>query len=79
MAANPNRRPMPECPPGYKPNPGYLPKDAKGKRVRVVLMNGRQPADVSPAMPPGWAADEKSGCRWTKTGDEWDIAWYIVL
>ena len=54
-----------------KPNLGYCPAEAAGKRVRVVLANGQTPKE-------SWPADGKSGCRWTLTGHPFDIAEYEV-
>jgi len=56
----------------FRPNPGHCPRDAQGKRIRVILANGR-PAKGD------WAADGKTGCRWTKTGSPFDIAEYEVV
>jgi hypothetical protein len=63
------------------PNRGKCPKEAIGKRVIVNLANGRVCGReaVSSATPVGWAADGKSGCRWSISGSEWDIANYQVL
>lgn len=66
--------------PDWKPNPGRCPAEAKGKRVRVQLANGVIAKDEGGAtVPPGWAADEKGGCRWSKKGSPFDIAFYKVL
>lgn len=62
-----------------KPNPGYCPAEAKGKRVRVKLVNGKVNGDIAPHLPPGWAADGKYGCRWDNTGFAFDIAEYEVI
>jgi hypothetical protein len=63
-----------------KRNPGHLPIDAIGKRVRVQLSNGRiGRADDNPMSPPGWAADGKGGCRWSRTGGSHDIDFYEVI
>ena len=63
-----------------KPNPGHLPKEAEGKRVRVQLAHGGiGKCDDNPMSPPGWAADGKGGCRWSITGSRFDIAAYEVL
>lgn len=53
-------------------NPGHCPREAAGKRVRVVLRNGMRPAE-------SWAADGKTGCRWTLEGHPFDIAEYEVI
>ena len=67
-------------PPGFKPNRGALPNEARGKRVRVIMAHGREGSyDNNPMSPPGWAADGKGGCRWTLTGSDSDIAFYLVL
>lgn len=62
-------------------NPGYCPTGAAGKRVIVKLRNGRvcgrEP--VGNALPAGWAADGRQGCRWSLTGDPFDIVAYEVL
>ncbi len=54
-----------------KPNPGYCPPEATGKRVRVILANG-QPGKQD------WPADGRHGCRWTLTGAAHDIAMFEV-
>lgn len=66
---------------GMLPNPGRLPFEAAGKRVIVELRNGRVcgTEPVASGAPLGWAADGQGGCRWTLTGDGWDIAFYRVL
>ena len=61
-----------------KSNDGELPPEAIGKRVRVVLACGLRPVD-DPAMPPGWAADGRGGCRWSLTGHPSDIARFEVI
>jgi len=55
-----------------KRNPGHCPREAQGKRIRVILANGRHAKG-------DWAADGKTGCRWTKTGSAFDIAEYEVV
>lgn len=55
-----------------KPNPGYCPAEAAGKRVRVRLANGQLGPDT------GWAADGRYACRWSITGHSHDIAFYEV-
>lgn len=63
-----------------KPNPGYLPSEAIGKRVRVQLAHGGIGAtDGNPTSPPGWAADGKSGCNWRRVGSRFDIVQYEVV
>jgi len=58
-----------------KRNPGHLPPEAEGKRVRVRLACGRRGrCDNNPMSPPGWAADGRNGCRWSLTGSPFDIA-----
>lgn len=62
------------------PNPGYCPDSAIGKRVRVRLAHGGIGAtDDGTTTAPGWAADGRSGCRWSITGDRFDIAAYEVV
>jgi len=62
------------------PNPGHLPPEAIGKRVIVRLEHGGiGKADPNPMSPPGWAADGRTGCRWTRTGSPYDIAEYEVI
>lgn len=56
-----------------KPNPGHLPPEARGRRVRVRLASGEIVAA------PGWPADGPGGCRWTLAGQPYDIAAYEVL
>ncbi|MCA1199170.1 hypothetical protein K9B35_14425 [Sphingomonas sp. R647] len=53
-----------------KPNPGLLPPEAIGKRVRVPLVNGEEH---------DWPADGKGGASWACTGHPFDIASYEVL
>lgn len=63
-----------------KPNPGYCPAEAEGKRVRVWLVHGGEGSyDDNPMSPPGWAADGRTGCSWTITGSQFDIAFYQVI
>jgi hypothetical protein len=63
-----------------KPNPGHLPQEAIGKRVRVLLANGELGRnDDNPMSPAGWPADGKNGCRWEIAGLPFDIAEYEVL
>lgn len=63
-----------------KPNPGYLPPEASGRRVRVRLANGEiGRTDDNPMSPPGWAADGRGGCRWDYSGSAFDIVEYQVL
>lgn len=56
---------------GMLPNPGRCPREAIGKRVNIELRNGR--------VCHNWAADGQSGCRWTLTNNDWDIAFYEVM
>ena len=64
----------------FRANPGRLPADAIGRRVRVRLAHGGLGAcDPNPMSPPGWAADGKGGCSWAKTGSPFDIAEYEVI
>lgn len=58
------------------PNPGYLPSDAIGKRVFVLLENGMDNRDRDPAAAPGWSAESAS---WRRTGHPFDIAEYEVV
>lgn len=61
-------------------NPGHLPDDAAGKRVRVKLAHGGFGAcDPNPMSPPGWAADGRGACRWSRTGSPFDIDFYEVI
>lgn len=53
-------------------NPGRLPKEAVGKRVRVVLVNGRRPEQ-------SWPADGPGACNWRRTGSPFDIDFYEVV
>jgi hypothetical protein len=65
---------------GMRPNPGYLPVEAIGKRVRVRLAHGGLGAtDANPMSPPGWAADGKGACRWSITGQPHDIREFEVI
>lgn len=61
---------MIEAATAMKPNPGFCPLEAEGKRVRVKLANGHVGE---------WAADGRGGCRWTIEGHEHDIAEYEVI
>jgi hypothetical protein len=52
-------------------NQGHCPTKAAGKRVNVILRNGDEGKS--------WAADGRQGCRWTLTGDDYDIvAWALA-
>lgn len=63
-----------------RPNPGHLPEEAIGKRVRVRLANGELGrSDNNPMSPPGWAADGRGGCRWSIEGQPHDIVEFEVL
>lgn len=46
-------------------NPGHCPSEAIGKRVNVVLANGRKVSGVP--------ADGSHGVNWAKRGDNFDI------
>lgn len=61
-------------------NPGRLPPIAAGKRVVVRLRNGDVWGRdaVTTVTPAGWAADGKSGCRWSLTGSPHDIVAFEV-
>lgn len=62
------------------PNPGHLPPEAIGKRVRVKLANGRiGTSDPNPMSPPGWAADGKGGCNWALRDHPFAIVEYEVV
>jgi len=54
-----------------RPNPGFCPTEAYGKRIRVWLANRWIGED--------WPADGRAGCRWTLTGCIFDIAFYEVM
>jgi len=56
-----------------KPNPGYCPSEAIGRRVAVRLANGIT------VLAPGWPADGKAGCDWRRNGHPYNIAEYEVL
>lgn len=56
------------------PNPGHLPPEAIGKRVRVIL-RGDRPGDA----PHEWPADGRFGCTWSKAGHPADIEQYEVV
>jgi len=63
-----------------KRNPGHLPSEAIGKRVRVKLEHvGKGATDPNPMSPLGWAADGKGGCNWRRSGNPFDIAEYEVI
>lgn len=55
-------------------NPGHLPAEAQGKRVRVVLANGARAGGAA-----GWPADGKGACRWDRSGSPFDIDFYEVI
>lgn len=55
-----------------KPNPGHCPAEAAGKRVRVIMRDGSTSKG-------DWAADGRSGCRWSLTGCRFDIKEYEVV
>ena len=62
------------------PNPGHLPPQAVGKRVRVVLENGNEGrTDGNPMSPLGWAADGRGGCNWTLRDHPFAIAKFEVI
>jgi hypothetical protein len=69
--------------PKWKENKGELPRGARGKRVRVKLRwSGEEPfynSDVTSAIPPGWPADGKGGCRWSLDGGDYDITHYVIM
>lgn len=63
-----------------KPNPGRCPPEAAGKRVYVLLRNGRDNREpVSATAFLGWAADGRNGCSWRQTGSPADIMEYEVI
>jgi len=78
-------------PEGFTLNPGdgTVPADAVGKRVRVILRNPQDEGPREPpyadantqAVPTGWAADGRGGCRWGigRKHDDFDILAYLVL
>lgn len=53
-----------------KPNPGHLPTEAIGKRVRVRLVGGRM--FEAPA-------DGRAAVRWSLTASDFDIAEFEVI
>lgn len=70
--------------PEWSRNPGYCPEDAKGKRVAVILANGKKHGETpaATAVPAGWAVDRgkgQPGVRWSRTGDPYDVDFYRVL
>lgn len=69
-----------ELAPGMLPNPGFCPQSMRDKRVVVQLANGRicGREQVTSTTPTGWAADGRQGCRWTLTGDPFDIVGWQV-
>lgn len=63
--------------PGWIKNLGTRPDCSE--RVRVLLMHGREPYDVTETRPdckPGW---EVATTRWTLTGSDFDVAWYLPI
>jgi len=72
---------MTDLAPGFRPNRGSCPDEARGKRVIVQLRNGRIAGEkpVRDDLPPGWAADGKNGCRWSLRDNPFDIVgWRLV-
>lgn len=65
-------------PPGMTRNTGRQPDATKGKRVVVLLANGRTAGEqpVTATSPLGWAADT---ARWSLKGEPCDIAAWRVL
>lgn len=65
---------------GFRPNRGHCPSDLVGtdRRVEVILANGSvvDPTPIAQAVPGGWRADGRGGCRWTLTGSPFDIAYW---
>lgn len=57
-----------------RPNPGYCPAEAEGRRVKVLLAG-----DDEGATPREWQADGRGGCRWSIQGDRFDIREYEVI
>jgi len=79
-----------ELPEGFTRNSGRgCPPEAVGKRVRVILRDPHglglhEPSyadENTQAVPSGWAADGRGGCRWTFDRDvsPFDIVGYRVL
>jgi hypothetical protein len=58
-----------------KPNPGYLPAEAQGKRVRVLLRRDVETKPFSFEAP----ADGRGACSWAIKRTDFDIARYEVL
>lgn len=56
---------------GWLRNPGHRLAYVEGRHVFVRLRNGFAPAE-------SWAAGRFAGdgCRWSLTGDAWDIEWF---
>jgi len=84
-AAQPEPKPPVQAPPTpapkrlpWKRNPGHLPEEAKGKRVVVMLENGRVHGDtpVNTDSKLGWDAETT---RWSKPQNEYDVRLYYVL
>lgn len=49
-----------------------MPRQAAGKRIRVKLRNGSEPAE-------DWAADGRAGCNWVLLGKPFDILMWKVI
>ena len=68
---------FPESPgPGWIRNSGKLPEC---ERAHVWLRCDRAPFDVTITRPdckPGWAVKD---ARWSLTGSDFDIAWYMPI
>jgi hypothetical protein len=70
---------------GFKRNDGSCPEEAKGKRVEVILRNGKivGPEPIAQAVPGGWPADGRGACRWSRQGPnrckDFDILFYRVI
>jgi hypothetical protein len=80
-----------DIPDGFTLNPGdgAVPAEAVGKRVRVILRNPhggglhepRYADENTQAVPSGWAADGRGGCRWRigRAHSPFDVVAYKVM
>ena len=67
----------------WRPATGELPREARGKRVKVKLRNGMVcgTEPVATGAPSGWHADERAPgkgppVRWRHDGSDFDVvAW----
>lgn len=62
--------------PSLRANSGACPREAAGRRVRVILRGGY---DTAKAEPGGWPADGRAGCDWALDRGNASIAqWELI-